>query len=320
GLDGTTVRMADASEDAPETGLVVEGVRGQVRINLGEGDDSLAIHGAEFRRNLVISGGAGGDAVTIGEPLAPATEEDDPALAARVAVRGQAVIRTGEGDDVVRVANASIGGGLSIATDGGADEVTVGTAHAVDAALAASVGDASVQARHGIGILLGGGDDVAVVQNSSTRAGVFVGGGGEADQISLEQVKASLLGVQGGEGDSDDVATLKGVKAMHALVDLGGGGDQASLIDSAFGSLAAALGDGNDTLTLEAVTATRALLAGGAGDGDTLNRSDDTQLRKVVITGFETPAGAHTELPPHKGRWGRLPVAGILGRLGRLRS
>ena len=43
GLEGTTVKLGEDGEPAPETGLVVEGVRGHVRINLGDGDDALTV-------------------------------------------------------------------------------------------------------------------------------------------------------------------------------------------------------------------------------------------------------------------------------------
>jgi hypothetical protein len=43
GLEGTTVKLGEDGAPAPETGLVVEGVRGHVRINLGEGDDAVSV-------------------------------------------------------------------------------------------------------------------------------------------------------------------------------------------------------------------------------------------------------------------------------------
>jgi hypothetical protein len=325
GLEGTAVRLADAEPGdppAPETGLVVEGVRGHVRVGLGDGDDTVAVHDAEFRRGLTINAGAGADVVRVGaaedaDPVDPAEEDE---LDANVHVRGSLLINTGEDGDTVNVASASVGGLLTVATDGGDDTVNLGAEAAGEAAVAVGAGeDATLHARLGVNVLLGDGVDAVIANDVATRGILGIGGGEGADSIEVHDSTAGFVGIRGGDGDASDSVTLLGLKAHHAAIGLGDGADDVSIVDSAFSSLAVALGAGDDSLSIQTVKATRALLGGGEGEGDELTDAGDNTFRHVAIAGFELPPEVNTDpIIPRIDRPGQL--GGVIGRLlGRLR-
>jgi hypothetical protein len=318
GLDGTNVQFADAAPEDPPTpasGLVVEGVRGHVRVNLGDGNDTVAVHDAQFRRSLTINTGAGEDEVRIGaagDVAGAVTDEGD----ANVEVGGFVTIRTGEADDDVIVGNAAVGGLLSILTEGGDDTVTLG---ADGAATIVEDEPATFRSRFGVNVVLGDGADSAVLRDVSARGALAVGGGAGADTIDLDNVQAAVLGVRGGSDDAVDNVDLSGLDVGHAAVELGGGNDDLSIVDSAFKSLAVALGAGDDSLSYSTVTAKRALLAGGQGTGDEVTGTGDNPIQNLVVSGFELPRDVNTDpVPPRNGRPGHL--AGSIGKLlGRLR-
>lgn len=322
GLNGTNIRLGSApSTDppAPASGLVVEGVKGDVRVNLGEGDDSVAVHDVTLRRDLIINTGAGADTVNVGMTGgATATSED---ASANVNVRGSLLIRTGSENDTVNVGSANIRGVLGIATDGGDDAVNVGLEIGDETAGASNQDEpVSLHARAGIDIALGDGTDSATIIDVRARAQVVVGGGAGVDAISLEDLTTGFLGIRGGEGDGADQVTLTGVKAFVGSIELGGGADVASITDSAFNSLAVALGSGNDKLSIQTVKATYALLGGGAGTGDELADAGNNTIAHRVVAGFEIPVDVNT--PPLFSRAreeaGKL-LGGLSGLLNRLR-
>jgi hypothetical protein len=318
GLDGTNVQFADADPTdppAPETGLVVEGVSGHVRVGLGEGDDTVAIHDVQLHRSLTINAGAGNDEVRIGaaEDIEGEAPED---AAANVRVGGPVTIRTGEGNDTVIVGNAAVGL-LSVLTDGGDDTVTLGLEGG------GSDGDedtATLRARLGINVALGDGADTVTLQDVATRGGIAIGGGNGGDTVDLADVRAMILAVRGGGDDSADSVNVESLEIGHAGFELGGGGDNLSIVDSAFRSLAVGMGAGDDTLSISTVTARRALLAGGEGTADELSDAGDNTIQQLAIAGFEVPADVNTDpVFPRIGRPGGLPglISGLLGRLRR---
>jgi hypothetical protein len=322
GLDGTKVQFADADPTAPptpETGLVVEDVRGHVRISLGDGDDMLAIHDIELPRSLATDMGAGEDKVRIGaaEDIEGEVSED---AEANVKVGGWLSVRTGEDNDSVVVGNASVGAVLSVLTDGGDDAVTLGAEGDVLESGAANEGEAAtLRARYGVSVALGDGADTATLQEVATRGGVAIGGGNGGDVVNLANVRALALGIRGGGDVGADNVDLSGLHVGHAAIELGAGADELSIVDSAFKSLAVGMGAGDDSLSISMVTARRALLAGGEGAGDELVEAGDNTIRRLAISGFEVPADVNTEPVLPRNVRPRLPgsIAGLLGRLRR---
>lgn len=299
GRDGTTVSMADGSASGDQ--LTVEGVRGNVRIVLGEGDDAVRINDAMFRRNVTIAMGAGDDRVLIGVPApddgAAEAETSDEAPGAHVAIRGALTILTDGGEDVVRVGDATVGQVLSVATGADADRVVLGAEPPTtpEAAVAASTDDGDAgQAPHllragGISVLLGDGDDAARLHDVGARYGASIVGGPGSDNITLSHVDAGLsLLVHGGRGEGADDIALQDVAARFAWVGTGDGADAVRIADSAFTALAVSTGAGDDTLNVSGTTARWAAFLGGPGE-DTLNEGNANQFGRKLVRSFELP-------------------------------
>jgi hypothetical protein len=317
GLEGTSVKLADAPEGdppAPETGLVVEGVRGRVHVDLDAGDDTVVVHDAQFRRGLSIAAGAGADTVRIGaaEDASPDEGAEIVADDANVVVRGSLAIQTGSEDDAIVVGNASIRGHAAISTGDGDDVVELGDALDVEGLLPDDSLSATLRARHGLSVALGAGNDELTLNN--VAAGHVALGGGEGDdQFDVHQLTSLALGIHGGDGDGADVVSLSDLKVRFAGLALGDGVDDVDIVDSAFTALAVSLGAGDDGLSLQGVTAVHALLHGGDGEADELKNAADNVFRRLAIRGFELPDALVDTTS-------KLVGSGPLGRvLGRLR-
>ena len=315
GLEGTTVKLGEDGEPAPETGLVVEGVRRNVRINLGDGDDAVTVNDARFRHGLSIATGAGADEVNIGN----ADETPAPALSAaatdaNVSVRGALLIRTGADNDTVNLGNVHVGGLIGISTDGGDDTVHLGAPAPTPeaAALDAALESATVRAKLGVDILLGEGDDTAVLRDVAALQ-VGIGAGAGADEVALHDIRSLYIGVRGGEGDGADVVRLNDVHAQVATVGTGDGADRVIVAGSKFGVLTAIMGAGNDVLTLENVQARLGTFAGGEGDADELVEGGTNTFTRKVVTGFEIPPDVNTN-PPFRPRSPFSRLVGLLRR------
>lgn len=276
GLEGTTVKLAGSTAPAPETGLVVTGVRNLVNISMAGGDDAVTVQDAEFRRGLTIA--------------------------------------TGAGNDEVIMQNVSVGGALSVLTGAGDDTVEIGVALSPEASATAVDSAANVRAAAAIDVALGDGVDSVEINSASARGAIVVGGGPGGDAIGLHGVRAAAILARGGDGDGVDEIELTGAKAAVAIIGTGEGADEVSIADSAFTSLNVALGSGDDSLSLQGVKARVAVLAGGAGSADESADAGDNTLNRRVVTGFEIPEGVNTPLRPLlAGRFGLL--AGLLDRL-----
>ncbi|MCA9238432.1 MAG: hypothetical protein KDA44_23325 [Planctomycetales bacterium] len=302
GLDGTTVHMAgDDGAPAEQASVEVTGVRRDVRIAMGDGDDVVRIHDARFRGNVAVTTGQGEDRVLVGlqAPADDAAEGDD--AASGVFVRGSMTIRTGADNDEVRVAEATVGL-LGIATDGGDDRVVLGAAPEAPPtdgeppASAETVGDnADAEDAHmlrarGISVLLGDGDDSAALTDVGARAGIAIGGGEGANRMTLHDVDAgfSLL-VSGGRGDAGDDVVLEDVTARVAAVRTGAGADHVRIADSAFMALGVSVGAGDDVVSIAGTRARWAMFLGGPGE-DTLNDGDGNHFGRKFVRSFELPA------------------------------
>jgi hypothetical protein len=276
GFEGTSVTLEGSSTPAPETGLVVTGVRGFVNVNTGDGDDEVTIEDAKFRLGLTVA--------------------------------------TGEGSDDVVVQDTKVGGVLNILTGAGDDSVKIGVAAAPENALALPSSAASVQGGFAIDILLGDGADSAEVHNASAMGSIVVGGGLGADSVDVSDVRAATLILRGGDGDAADEIDVARAKAFAAVIGTGAGADRVGLVDSAFTSLNVALGSGDDNLSLQKVKARVTALAGGDGAGDEYADAGENSLGRTVITGFELPEGANTPVRNAFPRLADL-FSGVISRL-----
>lgn len=260
GLDGTNVTLAGSSTPAPETGLVVTGVRGRVNVNMLGGNDQVDVTGVKTRLGMSVE--------------------------------------TGGGNDTVTMQNVSVGGFLSVVTGDGDDTVQLGSAATSDAAAAVSDSTASVKAGLAIDLVLGDGVDSAQLNSVSAPGALFVGGGLGADTIGVHNVRSASLILNGGLGDGVDQIDVSQAKSIAAVITTGGGADRVGIVDSAFTSLNVALGGGDDSLSLQKVKSKVTVLAGGEGSGDTLTDAGENSLGLRVITGFELPTDANSVSRP----------------------
>jgi hypothetical protein len=260
GLNGTTVHQEGQT---PATEVTVTGVRNDVRISLGEGDDSVS---------LVDSG-----------------------------VRGSISIHTGTGADEVTVDQVSARGGLAIDTADDNDTVTLGSTDDTGATtfgLRDGTLEGALRIRKGIRVNLGDGNDSLTLENAASLIGIGVNGGLGDDTISASGTSGSILAVLGGDGT--DTITLSDIRARHAGVHAGLGNDNVTIEDSVFATLGVALGEGDDTLSIGGNQARIAVLLGGAGE-DTLEEPGENDFGFAIVHGFEIPGdanGSTRPLPP----------------------
>jgi hypothetical protein len=301
GLDGTTVHLE--GED-PGTEVVVSGVRRDVRINLGDGDDVVSLGELSVRGDISIRTGLGEDTVHVGDEGDMATESQLE-LDALVNLRGSLRINTGDGNDEVIVDNTALRASLHINTGDGDDTVSLGGETMVDGT-AAALSNSGNRGLGGIGRGLLGGD---IDARLNVRGGAHVDLGDGNDELNLDQVQVrSMLTVKGGEGDDDvnvnsasafalsilgdegmDTVSINDLHAGHLGVFTGGGADNVSIADSVFFSLGVSLGDDDDTLSTDTLTARFAMLRGGEGE-DTHNIVAESDFIHDFISGFELPA------------------------------
>ena len=259
GLEGTTVHIEGSTTPAPDTGLVVNGVRGGINVTMEGGDDEVQVSQVDIKRGLSI--------------------------------------RTGAGNDVVTIHDARVRGVISVATGADDDAVEIGPADQLPDSPAVDSPNASVRAAL-IDVLLGEGGDTARVNSVLAQGAIVVGGGGGDDQLSLNNVRTTGVILNGGEGTGGDTINVVRVKAVVAVMAGGAGADHVSVVDSAFTSLNVALGSGDDTLSLQKVKAKVAFLAGGEGSADQYTDAGDNALDHRIVTGFELPDGVNTPIRP----------------------
>ena len=284
GLDGTTVRKQD---DPAATEVTVAGVK-SIRADLGEGNDLIALLGGDIRGNVSIRTGAGGDRVLIG------TIDNAPELAgtlpAGVNVGGSVLIGTDGGADQVAIDVAEIQGAISVNTGDENDVVSVGSTLETDA-------PARVQARAGIYMGLGAGDDSLSMNQVSARGAIAANGGSGDNTINVNDATSFVFGVYSDSGV--DLVTLENVRAQLGGVYTGGGSDHVEIRDSVFTSIGVALGEGDDVLSIQNLKARHALFAGGVGQ-DIFEDLGGNDLALKIIRQFEIPADVNTAPLPRR--------------------
>jgi hypothetical protein len=266
GLDGTQLILGDAEGTAE---LVVEGVRRGMIANMGAGNDVLRINEASFRGNVAINMGEGDDRISIG--VAPEVSEASLTVDAdaeldlpSVQIGQSLLIRTGAGNDTVVINDTRGRGSLGVSTGEGDDTVRLGLAGEVEGE-AELEDEVLVSFAHGVALDLGAGDDGLFV-NHLRSGGFHANGGAGADTIRINDVKTHVMNISGGRGEEADSVVLNDVATQLLTVHLGAG---------------------DDSLTLSGVKARLALLHGGIGEADTLTLLGENLIRHRRVAGFE---------------------------------
>ncbi|MEQ8848405.1 hypothetical protein [Botrimarina sp.] len=304
GLDGTTVRERGADPsgeaDAPESGVLVEGVWRGVRAGMAGGDDTVVLSDAALRGSVLIQTGAGDDRVLVGvgrdgrapDGEAPSDEATAETADRAVAIGGSLRVATGGGDDTVVVGAGRIGGSLLVDTGRGEDTVRLGAptpgGESDDASVAVAPDRAGLRVAGNAWVRLGEGGDTLAANGVSTGGRFAADGQQGADTMRLSQTSARMLALSGGRGDSADEVAVTGSRANVAAIHTGAGDDLVRVVDSAFGLLAVELGAGDDRLAADGVRARAALLAGGPGGNDFF-REGENRIGRQIVVGFESP-------------------------------
>jgi hypothetical protein len=286
GLDGTNLRLVDRTTGEPGEAMseLTVTARGDVKIRLGEGNDTVALTDANVRGNLSVQTGDGDDNVELSNEVA--AELDGNGLDAMLGLRGRVNINTGDGEDNVSVANA-VRGRLAIDTGDGDDSVSLSGEVEEEAGLglgSALGGAIGFHASSSVQVNLGEGNDDFTLANVETSANVHVNAGSGDDTIDVDSLTARVVRVLGGEG-ADNVS-LANVEARHAAVVTGAGEDTVSLTDSVFASLGVMLGDDDDSLATGGLDVRLAAFLGGDGE-DALEELAASNLVRSIVNGFE---------------------------------
>jgi hypothetical protein len=309
GLDGTTVHEGEA----PAAEVTVTGVEAGVRVELGEGDDTMALADVSIQSNVSINMGEGNDTVEVGigagEPGEVMPDE------VSVMIRGALRITTEGGNDEITVDDATIRGSLHVDAGDGDDTVSLGGMNGtVGVASLGGLGglggilngekiDARVHVRGSLHVDLGGGSNELDMNFVHAKLFASVEGGSEDDDINIGESQMLSLSVR--TGDGMDTISLEGVRGGFVHLLAGDGNDDVSIVDSAFFLLGVLLGDGDDTLTTDGLSAKFATLLGGEGE-DRLEELGVGEIKREIIRGFEIPPDINTSGFPGLGGLGRL--------------
>jgi len=301
GLEGTTVHEEGG---AATNSVTVTGVR-SIQAELGEGNDLIAVVGANLRGSILLRTGAGDDRVLMGTGGDSAELEGILPAEVSVNVGGSIRIATDGGNDEVSVDDVAVRGHLGVNAGEGDDTVSLGGVEAV-AAMVDTI-DARLQARGGVHVYLGAGADELTMQHVGTRGAIVVHGGLGDNTVNASRTKTSALLILGDAGV--DSVELTDVNSHVLGIHTGDGNDDADVRDSAFAAFHISLGDGNDTLTTAALKARIATMLGGE-DEDTFEVVSENSFAHQLIRGFEIPPDINVnELPARR----RL-LAGLLNR------
>jgi hypothetical protein len=313
GLNGTNVHF---ESEPPGEAVRVTGVRGNVNVDLGDGNDKFMLAGANVRGSVSVRGGNGDDQVLVGS-MAPASGNvpaSDEADESSLSIRGGLEIDTGSGNDHVRVDSISLRGPLEVRTGDGMDEVGLGPlttsesapSEVVDRSGSGSTGGRRVSGTSGnppstpgqdssvpslqlrsIRVDLGSGNDMLAMNSVHARTHVSVIAGDGDDTIDARHSNVLGMVVNGGEG-IDDVA-IDSLDAAFLSISTGAGSDHVKAVDSVFTAVHVSLGEGDDELITGGVAAQLAILLGDEGKDSVLElRENDFDLD--FSDGFELPA------------------------------
>lgn len=269
GLEGTQLLSGVAD---PVTEVVVEGVRHGLRASLGEGNDLLRIVNSSIRGNVAINMGTGDDRVAIGV-LPEMSESDlDVTESPNVKLGANLAINLGAGNDMAVIQSTVARGALHIVAGEGDDIVRLGRPEETTEEETASIVEGEMDRpefhfRRGVQVRLGDGDDSFAANGLHVNGlGLNVNGGLGTDSIRVVETHAPILSLDGGQGESSD---------------------RVSIQDSATRLLFVGLGGGDDMLSLGGVKTQLALLYGGPGEADTLTLLGENMIRQRRVTGFE---------------------------------
>ncbi len=217
-------------------------VRGDIRMNLGTGDDHGAVKYSNvgfvddgdtlFDGSVTITGGAGNDSSSLyysiaGDFNVNLGAGNDLALVEATAAEGAMRLSVGSGDNTVDVID-SMAAGLRITSGGGIDAINIEEFDAKYASVDIATGN--------------GADEVTIT------------GGLDVDTLKI------------GTGGGNDNATIDEVEVERTEVNMGSGDDEASFEHSDFDDIRITMGSGDDTLFVHSSTVSGSANGNGGED------------------------------------------------------
>jgi hypothetical protein len=185
-----------------QTGRVpFTGVRGNILVGLGEGNDSVVMPELRAPGMVRIRMGAGNDHVRLGVPPVDGAEPTGPT----VHIRGGVALSLGDGEDAAALFGVQA---HSVMIAGGAD--------------ADRIGLNGVHSERGIVVNGGVGDDQIAIHRVRSRVLEVLGEAGN-DNARITDTGAMVLGVHLGSGD--DTLAIGHTTALMAYLDGGEGND-----------------------------------------------------------------------------------------------
>jgi hypothetical protein len=273
----------------------LDGVTGNIQVNLGDGNDRLRINDAHVPGNINLNLGRGQDALTLGDLGTVSTaqnlvidlgDDGDELLMHRVFTRLDQTINAGPGADHLTIFGLSANGQFWIANSsggattllGGDGDDSIRVAYSVIVGYWAIDGgngndwiSVRTSASSGGAAILGGlGYDLLQSEINYIVASLTIDGGMDADHLMLNNsILLHSATITGGDGH-DRIETVNNTARSLSLSG-GAGLDSIDVRSSSLEQLFADLGDDNDALTLQwNVVHGLAQVDGGLGLSDQL--------------------------------------------------
>jgi hypothetical protein len=295
---------------------LVTGVTGDIRIDLGEGNDRLEMNQVYTAGDIKLNLGGGQDLVGLGNPVPVSTARDftldlgagdDQLSGAEIFVRGDQSFAGGPGNDVIALLGNAAPGLFRLGASSGGETLVNG-----------GDGDDRIEVSYsfiagGWTIDAGAGNDFVSVRTSAAAAATGVFGAGGNDHLATDACYfASHLSMDGGAGsdwidyrnsigliqtgilgaDGHDLIDVANVGVNSLRIDGGAGNDTVSVRASLLAQLFADLGEHDDALTVESnLVYGSAELHGGLGMSDWLTDRGNLFRGAIRKRTFEMFAG-----------------------------
>jgi hypothetical protein len=231
----------------------VNGVLGDMDINLGAGDDEIVINNALVNGSILVDSGEGADVVTLGST-------------ARVSTRLDLIVTLGDGVNALNAKRLYIGRNQRF--DGGADvddfsflgaalpgDFVLGTSSGGTTTISGGGGADKIRVSYSFIVGAwqfngGNGADTIDVRTSACNGAVTVNGDAGADSLVVDtNYFVSTLLISGG-ADADKLELRNSLGLKFATLNGSGGNDRATVSNLTAGTLALNLGSQNDTVDI----------------------------------------------------------------------
>ena len=286
--------------------LHFEGVFGDIVVKLGRGNDELRVEDAHVLGNLTIDLGDGDDSIAFGGTLgnrqiyAVTSIMLPPRDETPLEVQGDLRIALGAGNDNVDQSSTTVHGNERIETGSGNDDVFLHSLYGnnvIDAALSVNLGEgadlATLSAFHvgGSAIVYDNSGDASIVLGGNVDGSAVIKTGGGNDRIGLYARVQGNLVVSTGVGN-DEINQQRGNIAGNEVLLTGPGNDDVSLVPFVLrfdrvhigGNLSIDLGTGIDHVDIGEIDLDGSLQVRGGGGQKNVSISESRDIAAIQIS------------------------------------